>query len=79
MVKYYTIPPHELAEIREQLYQSSYNDLAEATGYSKRLITHVLNGDRRNQIVVDAAKKLIELHRDNIQYIKTNFHRSLKK
>lgn len=78
MIKYSNAQAGELEAIREQLYQSSHIDIAEGTGYSQRYVFEVLNGRRRNQLIVDAAKKLIELHRENIRYMTINFHRSLK-
>jgi hypothetical protein len=69
----------ELREIRNQLYDGAYAEIADATGYSLSTVQEVFKGRRNNRQIVDAAKELIQLHRDNISLITVKFHRSLKK
>jgi hypothetical protein len=68
----------DLDLIRDQLYKGSYADLADATGYSRTLIEAVMTGQRRNALIIAAAQKLIELHRENLKQIEIHYHRSKK-
>lgn len=50
----------QLDEIKNSLDSSDASFIAKGTGYSVEMVRKVLNGDRNNSVIVEAAKIIIE-------------------
>jgi hypothetical protein len=64
---------HDLDLIREQLYSGAYLDIANITGYSESLVKKVICGVRKNPIVIEATKELIQEHREVLVKLETKY------
>jgi hypothetical protein len=68
--------PKDLDLLREQLYKGAYSDIANATGYSIQYVIQVIHGDRKNNVIIEATRELIDQLRETLNDINVRFHRS---